>query len=245
MNSGGSSIAWTGPIGAWGKMKPTLKRESANKCAYCEANTAVVAHGDVEHFRPKSVYWWLALCVDNYVFACQLCNQTYKKKHFPIHGTKLAAPRLPRTLPKDPARLKKLLSTVCPDPGSVDEKKLGAAWLKEKADLPHPYFEDPESVFGWAIVETNGEVHLVPADRSARAVRAAKAAVEYLGLNREQLRTMRYQIFATLRLAIKAWKFGNQGLRRDALKTIQTMCDGSNQFAGMCRFFARKAGVCV
>lgn len=49
----------------WKAAKNQLKKESCGKCAYCEAPTAVVAHGDVEHFRPKDLYWWLAYCYDN------------------------------------------------------------------------------------------------------------------------------------------------------------------------------------
>ena len=42
----------------WKAGKPQLKRETGGKCAYCESPTDTVAHGDVEHFRPKSKYWW-------------------------------------------------------------------------------------------------------------------------------------------------------------------------------------------
>ena len=38
----------------WKKAKPQLLKESRGKCAYCETPTAVVAYGDVEHYRPKS-----------------------------------------------------------------------------------------------------------------------------------------------------------------------------------------------
>ena len=68
----------------WKLAKTQLKKESLGKCAYCEANTEVVAHGDVEHYRPKSVYWWLAYTYDNYLYACQICNQIYKSDNFPI-----------------------------------------------------------------------------------------------------------------------------------------------------------------
>lgn len=58
----------------WKDAKAPLKAESHKKCGYCEALASVTAHCDVEHIRPKSAYWWLALCYDNYVFACQICN---------------------------------------------------------------------------------------------------------------------------------------------------------------------------
>ena len=43
----------------WKHAKSHLKAEARGKCAYCESATATVAYGDAEHFRPKSVYWWL------------------------------------------------------------------------------------------------------------------------------------------------------------------------------------------
>lgn len=51
----------------WKKAKDQLLAETYNKCAYCETPTKVVDYGDVEHFRPKSKYWWLAYCYDNYL----------------------------------------------------------------------------------------------------------------------------------------------------------------------------------
>ena len=85
----------------WKRTKKQLKKESAGKCAYCEAPTSVVAHGDVEHFRPKSIYWWLAYCYDNYLYSCQICNQSFKSNHFPVSGTPMV-PDPP--IPDPPAR---------------------------------------------------------------------------------------------------------------------------------------------
>lgn len=65
--------------GRWKPAKKQLLAETGGKCAYCEAPTSVVAFGDVEHYRPKSSYWWLAYCYDNYLVSCQLCNQRFKK----------------------------------------------------------------------------------------------------------------------------------------------------------------------
>ena len=243
IEAGENPIEWVGKIGDWKVMKPSLQRDSFDKCAYCESATAIVAYGDVEHFRPKSIYWWLALCVDNYVYACQLCNQKFKSDKFPIQGKKLTAPRLPAELPTDALTLNRLLRRISPDPISVVEAKLGAKWIKEGADIPHPYLENPESFFAWAVVETNKEVYLVAADESSRAVRAVKAAEECLGLNREQLRRTRYQIFASLRIAVMAAKVGPASLRSESLSAIKGMCHNSSQYAGMCRFFAREAGI--
>jgi uncharacterized protein (TIGR02646 family) len=238
----GDDIEWEGVLGDWKKMKPALKQNSFDKCAYCEARTSEVAHGDVEHFRPKSVYWWLALCVDNYVFSCQLCNQTHKKDHFPIHGTQLKAPRLNASLPTTDKALRRLAKRMSPDPSGVDEAALLTEWLTEDPDLPHPYLEDPEPMFAWAPVETNEEVYVVvPDNATPRAKRAVQAAVDYLGLNRETLVRSRYFIYSSLTSAVGAWKRGDV----PSLNQIQRMCQAKHPFSGMCRYFAHLAGAPV
>ena len=98
----------------WKPAKTQLAREAGDKCAYCEASAKTVCHCDVEHLRPKKVYWWLALCYDNYVLACQLCNQSHKSDKYPRKGRRLAAPRLAKTT-SDTA-LKALVGKFAPDP---------------------------------------------------------------------------------------------------------------------------------
>ncbi len=43
------------------------------KCAYCEQR---IEGYHVEHYRPKSIYYWLAYSWDNLLFCCSLCNST-------------------------------------------------------------------------------------------------------------------------------------------------------------------------
>lgn len=239
----GDAIEFKNSLRDWKKTKDALKRDSFEKCAYCEANTAVVAHGDVEHFRPKSVYWWLALCMDNYVYSCQICNQTYKGDRFPLQGRALKSPRLPVSVPVTPSARKRLAARICPDPAHVDEAALLTQWLKEDPDLPHPYLEDPEPLFSWAAVETNSEVLLVePANASDRSKRAVLAATDYLGLNRETLVRLRYTIYDALKFALLGWKHGDATIRSEAEVRIRAMCVDAFNFAGMCRYFARRAG---
>lgn len=241
----GKEMEFKGSIGDWKKTKDVLKEESFGKCAYCESDTEKVAHGDVEHFRPKSIYWWLALCVDNYNFSCQLCNQTYKSDEFPIKGTLLKAPTLPAALPAD-AALKKLIAKICPDPATATDDDLLKKWFKEDSDLPNPYLEDPEKLFAWAVSETNKEVHLVaPAGAQARAKRAVNAAVQYLGLNRETLTRSRYVIYDELQFKLYVWQNGNAAAKRKAEDQIERMCCADRQYAGMSRFFAKEAGFSV
>ena len=43
----------------------------------------------VEHFRPKSSYWWLTWTWDNLLFACQWCNTKHKRSQFPLRDDAL------------------------------------------------------------------------------------------------------------------------------------------------------------
>ncbi len=52
------------------------------KCPICE--NGIDIHSDIDHYRPKSHYWWLAYDYTNYVINCKLCNISYKKALFPL-----------------------------------------------------------------------------------------------------------------------------------------------------------------
>lgn len=78
-------------------VKQALVEAQHGKCAFCEAKVTHVAYGDVEHFRPKKGYrqqagdalgrpgyYWLAYEWSNLLFACQLCNQRFKRNLFPL-----------------------------------------------------------------------------------------------------------------------------------------------------------------
>lgn len=243
----GQAMEFKGVIGDWAKTKDQLKKDSHDKCAYCECSTATVSYGDVEHFRPKSVYWWLALCLDNYVYSCQLCNQQYKKAVFGIAGTLLTSPRLPAALPTDEQALRRLISRISPDPATVTESQLRNKWLAEDADLPHPYLEDPEPLFDWAEVHTNEEVLLVANPQaSLRAQRAVNASINHLGLNRETLARRRFIFYQQLTAFITIWSASiSPDLKDLALQQIKNICHDQHEFAGMCRYYARKANVPV
>jgi hypothetical protein len=65
-------------------VKDKLKIIYKCKCAFCESNTHVGAHKDVEHYRPKTRYYWLGYEWSNLLLACQICNRDFKSIHFPI-----------------------------------------------------------------------------------------------------------------------------------------------------------------
>lgn len=80
-----------------GNVKKVLLKMFNNKCAYCESKVDPVSYGDIEHFRPKGAshakdgddliypgYYWLAMDWNNLLFACDVCNRTFKKNKFPL-----------------------------------------------------------------------------------------------------------------------------------------------------------------
>jgi uncharacterized protein (TIGR02646 family) len=58
------------------------------KCAFCEQR---VERFQVEHFRPKSSYFWLAFSWDNLLYACPDCNG-YKSDSFDLFQNKATIP---------------------------------------------------------------------------------------------------------------------------------------------------------
>lgn len=53
-------------------------------CAYCQGELTESDRGDVDHFRPKAIYWWLAYEFSNYFLSCRRCNSIRKGKRFPL-----------------------------------------------------------------------------------------------------------------------------------------------------------------
>ena len=103
---------------------------------------------------------------------------------------------MPTSTPSN-AKLATLASQLCPDPANNNDAKLKAYFAPEKADLPHPYLNDPESNFAWEVDDSNREVRLVSKGGGAANKRATQASEDFLGLNREELLRARYAQYST------------------------------------------------
>jgi hypothetical protein len=233
----------------WKAAKPQLKLETGGKCAYCESPTDTVAHGDVEHFRPKSKYWWLAYCYDNYVYACQICNQVHKGDEFPIFASAgpWAGPTLPT--PPTPAAVAALAATLTPDAldltaGHALTDFLVAA-AKEKASLVNPYVTDPDPLFKWIANDTLKIVELAPASNKVAAKRAFAGAEASYGLNREELKRTRWKTYAELLVmkdSLKAFETAGiePALQQRIRDQIRAMTKVDAPYAGMVRYFVKE-----
>ena len=233
----------------WKAAKPQLKRETGGKCAYCESPTDTVAHGDVEHFRPKSKYWWLAYCYDNYLYACQICNQVHKGDEFPVHASTgmWTGPTLP--VPPTPAAFATLADILIPDPLDLNAGHALADFLVaaegEKAGLVNPYVTDPDPLFKWVADDVLKVVKVAAASNHVASKRAFEAAEASYGLNREELKRNRWKTYAeflVMKDALKAFEAAalEAALQQRIRDQIRAMTNVDAPYAGMVRYFAKE-----
>lgn len=236
----------------WKAAKKQLKKETGGKCAYCESPTDTVAHGDVEHFRPKSKYWWLAYCYDNYLYSCQICNEVHKGDEFPIHASTGAwtGPELP--VPATAAALAALADKLTPDALDLNAGHAFADFLvaagKEKAGLVDPYLTDPDSLFKWVADDVLKVVVLAPASNGVASQRAFAGAEESFGLNREELKRNRYKTYAeflVMKDSLKALETAGiePVLQQRIRDQIKAMTKVDAPYAGMVRYFVKEFGL--
>lgn len=64
-------------------VRKQLMEDQHNKCAYCEW-MITKAYNDVDHYRPKSMYYWLGHSWDNLLYSCPTCNRSNKNDRFPL-----------------------------------------------------------------------------------------------------------------------------------------------------------------
>ncbi|MEL7002749.1 MAG: hypothetical protein AAFN93_08455 [Bacteroidota bacterium] len=226
----------------WKTAKDQLKKETYGKCAYCESNTQVVAYGDVEHYRPKSIYWWLAYTYDNYLYSCQICNQRYKSNHFPVGAHPYPEPVIEANT--SDAQIKQLAGNISPDPLDVEDNYTLQRYLNEhkteKAYLLNPYLDDPTIYFAYEADDNLEEVSVVPTSENFREF--IEAAENYYGINRIELKNFRYRVFKNFRVLKKTYQLldqtgGDNDLKLEIEEQISEMLSGKYLFAGMNRYF--------
>lgn len=227
----------------WGKSKAQLLKESENKCAYCEAPLKVVAFGDVEHYRPKSIYWWLAYNYENYLASCTLCNQAYKKDHFPLLDINARSSGPPITNVTTDNELESLAATINCDPLTEADGMSYQDFMNfhhiEKALLINPYYQDPEPIFEYKADDNLQEVEIFVKDTVEHSEEIYNAVVKNYGLNRLELKQLRYEwydIYLTLKLTLEEQNISN-ALKGRIERKIENFKKTKSPFCGMVRYF--------
>ena len=216
-----------------------MVKEARRKCAYCEASTTAVSYGDVEHFRPKSKWWWLTCCWENYLLSCQRCNQEAKNDEFPFGGA-MAPDPVKVTAASTPAELAAAVGKLTPD--SSDAAACQTHWetlfRTEKPDLIDPYNEEPEKYFAYEADDDKALVKVIARSQNASVKRRVEACVRLYGLNREELCELRYEYYEALAASRDALAEPlSVAGRARILRSLKRRAARKGQFAGMCRYF--------
>ncbi|MBI4604805.1 MAG: hypothetical protein HY721_22815 [Planctomycetes bacterium] len=202
-----------------------------------------MAHGDVEHFRPKKIYWWLAYCYDNMLYACQLCNQSFKSDHFPVGAPRMKGPNVKPSATD--AQLKAIAGKLAPDPldgaAGLPLQSFIASASQEAPGLVDPYQRAPEPLFAWEADDVLKEVKVAPRDSSTAAKGAFAAVVKFCGLNREDLRRERHRSLSELELCRRVFEDPAvpASLRQQAAAMLRAKMASDAPYAGMCRYFVK------
>ena len=230
----------------WGVTKAQLLSETGNKCAYCETPTAVIAYGDVEHYRPKSKFWWLAYVYDNYLASCTVCNQRFKGAKYEHAGPAFPAPAV--TAGMSDSDLQALAQTAIPDP--LDAPAVAtfeATHLAEDPLIPNPYIDDPDDVFAWQAIEAIQEAEVIAIPGDANSAAKVDASERIYGINRPELKRLRFDHYHVYDLARRAAENSAvpMSLRHEFAELVDSMKEGGSAWAGMIRFFERERGPLV
>lgn len=224
----------------WKQAKDQLIKETGGRCAYCEVRFNAVAYGDVEHYRPKSIYWWLAYSYDNYLASCQLCNQKYKKDKFPTKNHSLKAPKVFKSYSL--SKLKSIAGKLTPNPKNSSQgyhyNDFFSDYFNERPYCINPYYEDPSEYFAYEFDDFLREVKIIPKNNSVKKYVAESEKV--YGINRKELREMRYSAFLDYRILksiLNSTKPIDIELRIYSEMAFDLMLKGSKGFLGMINYF--------
>lgn len=225
----------------WGEAREQLLKETKDKCAYCETPTRIVSYGDIEHFRPKSVYWWLAYSYENYLPSCTSCNQEYKKDSFNLEDTTKQLTGVPVLNTMTDAQLAALAPTLTVDPLRDAEGMPLADFKKaieaETALLINPYFQDPTIYLAYKPILENRELMVVPTEPKYAPV--IKACEDLFGINRKRLLDHRFEwycYYVTLRYTVAELAPGTIARKMNDA-TLAKLARPKSQWAGMVRYF--------
>jgi uncharacterized protein (TIGR02646 family) len=100
-------------------LKEALEGIFHKKCAYCETQYEVGGYLEVEHYRPKNVYYWLAADWSNLLPSCKRCNNG-KLTKFPLADASRQAKKKGHERRERPL----LLNPSDPVPGRRPERHL-------------------------------------------------------------------------------------------------------------------------
>lgn len=225
-------------ISKWKPAKEQLIIESNGKCAFCECEIPSHSNGDVEHYRPKSIYWWLAYAIDNFLLSCSICNQR-KLNHFDVRNVRVSCGNLPDET--DVQGIDNFIKQFARNPARANTNNsiIGLKKLrsKEKPKLLNPYLEDKiEDYFIWSFDDVLKEVEMSPKPSLSKQKKEnATYTIKLLDLNRIRLKKRRYKELLKLRKTIEL------GATFGMIQPLYLLPDC--EYAGMNKFYCKEVGL--
>lgn len=160
------------------KSKQKLEKQFYKKCAYCETEYLATSDTWIEHYRPKSQYYWLAYEWSNLIPTCTKCNRK-KKNYFPLINEN-------NRVNKPPMSNGTLVYSDC----KADTSTL----MNEQAFILHPKIDNPETFLDFRIdnkftgIEITGK-DIIDSCYNGRGY----TTIEICDLNRNDLKLDRYK----------------------------------------------------
>ena len=134
------------------KANPKLNELYLDKCAYCELKYLATSWTDIEHYRPKSKYYWLAYEWSNLLPTCPKCNRL-KNDEFPL-------------INED-----KRVSSHSEINGKLDKSKCkinSAELLAEQPYILNPEIDNPTDFFDLKIEDNKRGIEILGTDNKNR-----------------------------------------------------------------------------
>lgn len=177
----------------------------------------------------------------NYLFSCQICNQVYKSDNFPTLNNRLVGPEILTTT--NNIELEGLIEPYILDPKDINTENsiLGLSKLNEQ-ELPtllNPYLKDPADWFEWEFDDNERSIRLRAKKNNTTSKQFVETAIQYLGLNREELMNLRYETFSVFRTFRRTLNevTDNPSLYAEVQEQLEQMQQPSAVFSGMCVYF--------
>ncbi len=190
------------------KFKPALQSIFHNKCAYCESSHSKAGYGDIEQFRPKSLYWWIAYEWENQLISCQACNQRFKKIYFPVEKTR----QYSELVNQNVAALNKL----------------------EEPLLINPFDDEPSEHFSYKLVDKHKQIRIEYLTTKA-SITIDILGLNRPEL--AERRYQHFRQFKLLVGIVEKIKPVSSATKEKIVTELKVAMNASSEFAGMTRFF--------
>jgi len=194
-------------------VKENLNTIYNEKCVFCENNQEIL---QVEHYRPKSVYYWLAFSWDNLLLACHKCNIS-KSDKFEIED--------------ENKRIKFDLSELAEIHNLIEKYN-----KTENPSLLNPELQEDVKHFENFVFNEKGEISFKNND-----IRC-KYTIELCKLNRKYLKTQRYAIIDNLEKDLKYAKIltnPKESIELIIKRFIEESKNPKNDFLGFRQYVAK------